>query len=178
MPEEIDTYLHHLLADKEFTDNTVMAYKNDLTQLYNYLLAADARATASRSGMPGPAPTRVDWPKVDLARLTGYVVHLRDRGYAPATVARKIAALKSFFRYLLDQGTIGSDPAAALELPHLGRGEPRVLTQDEINALLAAPSGETRAASLRAVSASTSGGKFGAVTCSWRLFVRCSRRDA
>ncbi len=149
MPEEIDSYLRYLLADREFTDNTVMAYKNDLSQFAGYLVQAQARAAAVAYEVADSAAGAVDWAAVDLARLTGYVVSLRDRGYAPATVARKIAAVKSFFRYLLSQGTVGADPAADLELPHLGRGEPRVLTQDEIEALLSVPAREDRPAAQR-----------------------------
>ncbi len=149
MPEEIDSYLHFLLGDKEFTYNTVMAYKNDLSQFYRYLLDAQAAAESNRTGMPADRADAVDWSQVDRARLTGYVVSLRDRGYAPATVARKIAAVKSFFRYLLTQGVLSDDPAVALELPHLGRGEPRVLTEEEIEALLAVPSSENRPSAKR-----------------------------
>jgi integrase/recombinase XerD len=149
MPEEIDSYLRYLLADREFAENTVVAYKNDLTQFYNFALEAEGKSTASRTGLPGPTPKEADWAKVDLARLTSYVVNLRERGYAPATVARKIAAVKSFFRYLLAQGKLTSDPAEALELPHLGRAEPRVLTADEMEALLAVTARESRAAGRR-----------------------------
>lgn len=149
MSEEIESYLQFLFNDKEFTENTVMAYRNDLTQFNSYLLEAQARAAANWPTDASPAAADMDWSQVDLARLTGYVVSLRDRGYAPATVARKIAAVKSFFRYLAAQGKTASDPAATLELPHLGRGEPRILGQEEIEALLAVPASDARPAAQR-----------------------------
>jgi integrase/recombinase XerD len=153
MLEDIEAYLRYLLEQQEFAPNTVMAYQNDLSQFYQYLQEAQTRYSPAgsddASSQTSGESKSVDWTQIDIARLTGYVVSLRDRGYAPSTVARKIAAVKSFFRYMVVQGKLATDPAAALELPHLGRGEPKVLLPEEVEALLAVPARDTGPAAQR-----------------------------
>jgi integrase/recombinase XerD len=149
MFEDIEAYLVYLQGQREFAPNTVMAYRNDLSQFHKYLQIAQARWSPPSDPGTEASPGSVNWSQVDIARLTGYVVSLRERGYAPATVARKIAAVKSFFRHLTLQGKISEDPAATLDLPHLGRGEPRVLTSEEVNTLLAVPARDSGPAAQR-----------------------------
>jgi integrase/recombinase XerC len=69
--------------------------------------------------------------------------HLSDQGLKKTSLARKLACLKSFFRFLLEEGRIAHNPAAAIRSPRLGTRLPTVLTKDEATTLLDAPSART-----------------------------------
>ena len=101
MREQVRQFLEFLTAEKGFSNNTRDAYRNDLTQLTEFVeVKVGPAAYTSSKG----------WAKVNPSILSGFVMHLRDRDYAATTVARKIAALKSFFGFLLDEGVVSEDP--------------------------------------------------------------------
>ena len=129
MQKEVQQFLDFLTAEKGFSGNTRAAYENDLTQLREHLEA--------HRGVPGSAD---GWPGVTREALSGYALSLRDRDYAPSTIARKIAALKSFFGYLVDEGLVRSDPTEELSSPRLGRALPKYLSAEELELLLRQPS--------------------------------------
>jgi integrase/recombinase XerC len=102
---------------------TVEAYGADLRGFVTW---------AERSGLEGPEP-------VDRTLLRRYVAHLATRRYARRSVARKVAALRRYFGWLLRTGRLPVDPSAGLSAPR-GEGRlPRVLHQDEVNGLLDEP---------------------------------------
>lgn len=121
---EVDRYLTYLTRDKARPDNTVAAYSNDLSQLCEHL---------------GLRDTPFDWNSVARARLVGFVSSLEEKDYASATVARKIASVKSYFHWLTAVGIVKADPTIGLETPTVTRSFSRLLNEDEIAALLAAP---------------------------------------
>ena len=88
MQEEIQSFLNHLSLEKGFSDNTIEAYQNDLSRLAEFV-----EETAGRQGY---VPK---WASVDRNLLISYILDLKERNYAPATVARKVAAAKSFFSF-------------------------------------------------------------------------------
>ena len=71
--------------------------------------------------------------------LSDYVMELRDRDYAPTTVARKIAAAKSFFNFLVNEALVTEDPTEDLASPKVGRPLPKHLSHQEVELLLAQP---------------------------------------
>ena len=78
--------------------------------------------------------------KIDLDLLTEYVSHLRNnQGYRDSTTARKVAALKSFFSFMVDEGTLKDNPAEFLVSPRVGRTLPKHLTEEETEKLLDQP---------------------------------------
>ena len=77
--------------------------------------------------------------QVDTGHLHDYIEHLNEQQYAAATVARKVAALKSLFSYLHAEEVIDENPAEQLSSPRVGRSLPRTLTPDEVDALLEQP---------------------------------------
>jgi integrase/recombinase XerD len=79
-------------------------------------------------------------PEISARLLRDFVYHLKDLGLAPASIRREISALRTYFRFLVDEGCVTSDPSGRLELPKTWRRLPTVLTVDEIEALLGAPS--------------------------------------
>ena len=128
MGEEIRSFLNHLLIEKGFSENTINAYRNDLNQLADFV-----EETAVGKGYTP------DWSSVDRNLLISYILDLKERNYAPATVARKVAAVKSFFDFLVAEGIIKSDPTENLSSPKVGKALPKPLSVAEVELLLAAP---------------------------------------
>lgn len=136
MQEQIDRFLRYLQDEKGYSGNTIAAYRNDLQQFLTFLdpIAADEMAS---------------WADVDGERIQMYGAYLEDRSYAPSTVARKIASVKSFFSYLLDSGVLVDNPTDGLEAPKVEKKLPRILTVEEVESLLAEPSKGTTPKALR-----------------------------
>jgi integrase/recombinase XerD len=119
--------LQHLLVEKGFSRNTLDAYRNDLGQFQEF-------AKERLNGASGGAHP---WRAVDLNLLNEYISDLRSRrGYRETTTARKVAALKSFFSFLVMNGDIDEDPTESLGSPRVGRTLPRCLSEDEVKRLL------------------------------------------
>jgi integrase/recombinase XerD len=124
----MDPYIGHFLnfmsVEKGASGNTVAAYKNDLQQFDRYIVSING------NGKPR------DWEQMQRDVIIEYLLTLRSRNYAEATVARKIAALKSFFQYMQAEGTIHANPAESLESPRVGRSLPKPLSVTEVDELL------------------------------------------
>jgi integrase/recombinase XerD len=80
-----------------------------------------------------------DWENVDREAILAYLDFLKERSYATSTVARKIAAVKSFFHYLKDKQFIDSDPTKNLDSPRVDKYLPKAISVDEIHKLLRQP---------------------------------------
>jgi integrase/recombinase XerD len=109
------------LAAARLAPRTVEAYRRDLAHLSNWLARSPADATAD-----------------DLA---AYVAQLRADGLAATTVARRLAAVRSFFRHQVLLGARADNPAASVELPRRRRALPRTLSPAEVERLLDAAAG-------------------------------------
>ena len=136
MEEHIVRFLRFLNDDRGLTPNTVAAYQNDLRQFEDFLHERYARTNgnghATVDGTSGPDLLGA----ADRSTVTDFVLGLRERGYAPATVARKIAAIKSLFHYLHKNAIIGEDPTIHLEAPKVGKPLPRAISVSEVQRLL------------------------------------------
>ena len=132
MRDGIHNFLNHLSMEKGFSGNTVEAYRNDLYQLADFV-----SANASSGG------SKPQWSGVDRNLLINYILDLKERNYAPATVARKVAAVKSFFDFLLADGVLRSDPTENITSPKVGKSLPKPLSPSEVEALLAEPAKRT-----------------------------------
>lgn len=128
MAEEIRSFLNHLAIEKGYSENTINAYRNDLNQLADFV----EETAVGKGDTP-------DWPSVDRNLLISYILDLKERNYAPATVARKVAAVKSFFDFLVAEDIIKSDPTENLSSPKVGKSLPKPLSVAEVELLLAAP---------------------------------------
>ena len=111
----------HLTIDRGLSLNTRRAYEGDLADFLAF-----RRESRPASGTP--------WLTAQGTR--DYLSALWGRGCAPATVARRLAALRAFRRFLGDGGQAGPDPLAALAAPRRGQGLPRVLSEEEVRRLL------------------------------------------
>ncbi len=128
MVDQVQQFLEFLTAEKGFSKNTRDAYQNDLSQLTEYLTSIN-----------GGQPNSHGWGNVSRNTLSAYTMSLRERDYAPTTVARKVAAVKSFFSFLSDEGVIQADPTEELASPKVGRPLPKYLTNEEVELLLEQP---------------------------------------
>jgi integrase/recombinase XerD len=128
MRQQLENYLHYLSVEKGHSDNTLVAYRNDLGQFVEYLEAC----------VPPPA----DWSQVSKDVIVTYLSQLRERGYASSTIARKVAALKSFFHFLITEGLIGDNPTTSLDSPKVKKRLPRTLTGEDVDKLLTEPTRE------------------------------------
>jgi integrase/recombinase XerD len=132
-------FLGALELERGLSRNTLEAYRSDLQQLGAFL--------ARRGGEPGEG---LDPLAVTPADLADFVSELADGGdrpaVAPATLQRKIACLRSFYRHLRREQIIDHDPTAELRPPRSRGRLPKVLSRDEVNRLLAQPSGDSVAA--------------------------------
>ena len=124
LQEAVDAYIASLSSKEDESGrsnhNTMAAYQNDLNQLCTYLKQQEVD----------------NWPLVTREHVTGYILEMREsQAYRPTTIARKIAALKSFFRYMRNQGRIVFDPVEKLESPHVQKELPGVLSAEQISSL-------------------------------------------
>jgi integrase/recombinase XerD len=127
MDDRIGHFLSFLSAEKGASDNTIAAYRNDLSQFQTYL------GVIKLNGSP------MDWRKINKDVIVSYVQELKGRRYAEASVARKVAAVKSFFQFLQAEGAIPGNPTESLESPRVGKTLPKPLTVQQIDELLEQP---------------------------------------
>ena len=118
----IERFLDNLWAERGLSDNSLQSYRHDLLHLQKQL--------ASR-GKILDAATREDI----LAILAAEV----QQGKSPRSVSRYLSAYRQFYRWLVREGTISTDPVALIESPKTGRGLPKALSEEEVELLLAAP---------------------------------------
>lgn len=126
MDEYIAQFLNFLAVEKNASNNTIAAYRNDLSQFGKYL---NGRLDGSRAS----------WRGVDGKTVVDFVHDLRSRSYKDATVARKVAAVKSFFGFLAAEGMVEQDPTEQLKSPQVGKTLPRALSVSEVDELLEQP---------------------------------------
>ena len=200
MQESVEHFLKFLADDKDFSENTLAAYNNDLTQFRQFLqgetvsdieeaasgttepekIDSDARrgrgkrhratdlapagdsnpdntisingrvqpvaTAADETGNAAPAAHRLpqehvveEWSQVNKDHILSYMSFLKDRKYADSTIARKIAAVKSFFHFLTDKKAVPSDPTAHLDSPRVNKYLPKAVSVNDIHQLLEQP---------------------------------------
>jgi len=122
----VDDFLEFLAVEKGASGNTIAAYRNDLSQLEAFVAT---RANGSA----------VQWQGIDQGIVLDYVLNLKSKAYAESTVARKVAAVKSFFSYLQSEGKLATNPVESLASPKVGKSLPRPLSPQEIDELLEQP---------------------------------------
>ena len=126
MQTAIDRFLQYLRVERNASELTVKSYREDLAALSGYLAEASE----------GTAPTPDTISALDLR---GYVAALTEAGYASSTVARRLASLRSFFKFGQREGWAATNPAKPLRNPRKSRNLPHFLSAEEIGRLLATP---------------------------------------
>jgi integrase/recombinase XerD len=132
LPPLVGRYLDHLRAERGLADNSIAAYRRDLTVYAEYLVSI---------GIGDPRA-------IDPEQLATFVAWLRarpsanGRPYAASSVARIVVAVRGFHRFLAREGLTDADAAADLSTPRGARPLPKALSVDAIDRLLAAPVGD------------------------------------
>jgi integrase/recombinase XerD len=124
MRKSMEDFLTYLSVEKGASANTVAAYRNDLQQLADFI--------GSRPGAKG-------WQSLDRATIQDFILHLKERGYTETSVARKVAAVRSFFAYLSAEGIVTANPTEGLTSPRVGKTLPRAISANEVDELLEQP---------------------------------------
>ncbi|MDA8147132.1 MAG: site-specific tyrosine recombinase XerD [Thermaerobacter sp.] len=123
MDRLIGDFLNYLGVERGLAANTLESYGRDLAQYRHYLGDDGGRSL----------------DQVLPSTIVAYLLALQDQGKATATVARRLAALKAFYQYLVREGRLERDPTADLESPKLQKRLPRVLTVEEVEQVLGQP---------------------------------------
>jgi integrase/recombinase XerD len=133
MKEQVEQFLTYITEERGYSSNTLAAYRNDLSQFTAFL------------------EPRVDrWEQVTQGLIVDYIMVMKaEQEYASSTVARKVAAIKSFFHYLVDQGKLEDDPTATLDSPKVRKRLPKAIAKADLERLLAEPAREQTPKALR-----------------------------
>ncbi len=117
----LDAFLDMLTAERGAARNTIDAYRRDLEHLSAFLAGRGQElATATQED------------------LKAYLASLTQQGFTPRTAARRLSCLRQFYRHLFAEGRRADDPTSRLTSPRQGRPLPKVLSEDEVKALIAA----------------------------------------
>ncbi len=128
MREEIRSFLNYLAVEKGYSENTRDAYENDLTQLADF-----AEKEATKQGiMPS-------WANFSRQGMLSHLLDLKERNYAATTIARKVAAARSFFGFLKAEGIIKVDPTENMSSPSVGKSLPKPISISQVRQLLDQP---------------------------------------
>ncbi|MGM0366718.1 MAG: tyrosine-type recombinase/integrase [Actinomycetota bacterium] len=125
MERQVNGFLKYLAIEKSSSQNTIIKYRADLNRLQIYL--------REKLNIENPG-------SVTISHLRQYIEFTKDKyNLSPTTIANKIAVIKSFFKYLYEQGAIAFNPAGRLRMPRRHKKIPRFLNDIELDKLLSAP---------------------------------------
>ena len=119
----VERFLDAVWMERGLSDLTLAAYRSDLTAYSRWL-----------------APQAVSLLEVQSADLNRYLIG--SAGASPRSQARRLSVLRRFYRYLVREGIVRSDPTAEVSAPRLGRMLPKSITEQDVERLLAAPDTE------------------------------------
>ncbi|OQA15224.1 MAG: Tyrosine recombinase XerD [Chloroflexi bacterium ADurb.Bin360] len=125
MHTRLNQFLNYLQSERGYAANTLAAYRRDLEQLFDFMETQRLQS----------------WSELTPELLERSVIVLQDSGYCPATVARKVAAARSFLHFLYTEGDLPRELTDWLPQPKVGRRLPHPLSESEVKRLLEAASG-------------------------------------
>jgi integrase/recombinase XerD len=126
--EAIRDFLDYLAVERGLSQNTIEAYRNDLQQLAIFM-----QEEATKLGVIPP------WAGFNRQSMLSYLLHLEERDYASTTVARKVAATKSFFNFMVSEGIIKTNPIGDMGSPRVGKSLPKPISVSQVRRLLEQP---------------------------------------
>lgn len=129
MHNAVQGFLRYLRIERNSSEHTLKSYKDDFASFNEYL--------NDRVG------TELSPEEITIPVLRGYVTYLHECQYARTTIARRLACMRSFFRYTTREGLTPTNPAKALRTPRVGRKLPNFLTAEDVVKLLEAPPANT-----------------------------------
>ena len=128
MREDIDSFLNYLTVEKGFSINTIDAYRNDLNQLAEFA----EKEAAKRGVIPA-------WANFSRQDMLSYLLDLKERNYAVTTIARKVAAAKSFFGFMVAEGKVKISPMENISSPKVGKPLPDAISISQVRQLIDQP---------------------------------------
>jgi len=131
MTDPLAAFLRYLEVEKNASPHTLRSYRTDLRQFCEYLASDAGRSTASTGG--GAPPVKIQ--TVDTRQVRGWLASLHGRGLDAASIARKLAAVRSWMRFLARRWHLERNPARDVRGPRLGRKLVSFLPTDESQAL-------------------------------------------
>jgi integrase/recombinase XerD len=126
--EAISNFLDYLAVEKGLSSNTIEAYRNDLQQLAVFM-----QEEATKQGLIPP------WSGFNRQSMLSYLLNLKERNYAPTTMARKVAAVKSFFGFMVSEGLMKVNPIKDVGSPKVGKSLPKPISVSQVRRLLEQP---------------------------------------
>jgi len=123
MNEHVEKFIAHLESERNLTANTTSAYRTDLNQFLAFM------ATRKVS----------DMSRAENADVLAFMLFLKEKQYSNATVARRTAAVKSFYAFLVSIRAVSIDPTNAIESPKVEREAPKSLTPNQVDELMELP---------------------------------------
>lgn len=126
--QHIDGFLNHLRVEKSATNLTLLGYKTDLAQFFNFL--------SSRYSIP---KEEIENDLLNHRSVREYLTYMQEKGLSRSTMARKLAALRSFVKYLCRENILAGNPIAAVSTPKQDKKLPKFLYSPEVELLMDAP---------------------------------------
>jgi integrase/recombinase XerD len=128
MKESIENFLHYLEVEKGYSEHTISAYHNDLGGLADF-----AQREASKQG------SKASWANFNRQNMLSHMLELKERGYVATTIARKVAAARSFFGFMVAEGLIKNNPTENMSSPSVGKALPKPIPISQVRLLLEQP---------------------------------------
>ena len=128
MDELIERYIQYLQYERNASPHTIRNYRSDLMQFRDYLAQSLAAG--------GQPKAKVTLKSVDGLRIRGFLAHLFEKEKKKSSIARKLAAVRAFFKFLSRERVLAENPAAAVSTPKQARTLPRIMTEEEMNDFL------------------------------------------
>ena len=123
MNEHVEKFIAYLVSERNLTPNTTSAYRTDLNQFLSFM------ATRKVS----------DMSRAENADIMAFMLFLREKQYSNATVARRTAAVKSFYAFLVTIRAVTVDPTNTIESPKVEREAPKSLSPNQVDELMELP---------------------------------------
>jgi integrase/recombinase XerD len=128
LESRLQDFIHFLIVERGLAKNSVDSYQRDLKNYLKFIQKVDSVE---------------NWNEVQRVNITGFLSHLKNEGKSSKTIARHVASIRSFHQFLLREKVTEQDPSIHIESPKMERTLPKVLSIDEVEALLDAPQEST-----------------------------------
>jgi integrase/recombinase XerD len=127
MEQLLDQFLHYLIVEKGLSKNTIEAYSHGLTRFLNHLREKGVQEIR----------------EVAKFHIRGFLLALRGKNLNAKSIVRNLVAIRTFFRFLIQEGVLGSNPVEELESPKVAKTLPEILSLEEIEQILEQPNLQT-----------------------------------
>jgi integrase/recombinase XerD len=127
MEQLLDQFLHYLIVEKGLSKNTIEAYSHGLTRFLNHLRGKGVQEIRD----------------IDKFHVRGFLLALKKKNLATKSIVRNLVAIRTFFRFLIEEGILETNPVEDLESPKVAKTLPEILTLKEIEQILEQPNLQT-----------------------------------